>query len=95
MRLIEFLFFVFLLIMLVISYLKFRLSYTVYFAFSLLIPISTGTLQAIYRYGLVIFPVFIILAMIKNETYYQLWMYFSLILLGLLTVMFINGYLVS
>ncbi len=93
--LIEFLFFAMYVILLIISYLKLRLSYTIYFALSLLIPISTGTLQAIHRYGLVIFPVFILLALIKNETYSQLWMYFSLTLLGVLTVLFINSYWVS
>lgn len=93
--LIEFIFFVIFITLLIISYFKLRLSYTLYFAISLLLPLSTGTLSAIHRYGLVIFPVFILLSLIKNETYYQLWIYFSLTLLGLLTVMFINSYWVT
>jgi len=93
--LIEFVFFIFFLICLFFSYLKLRLSYTVFFALSLIVPISTGTLQSIHRYGLVIFPVFIFLSLIKNEARYHLWLYFSLTFLGILTVFFINGYWVS
>lgn len=93
--LIEFIFFVFFITMLIFSYIKFRLSYTIYFALSLLIPVTTGTLQAIHRYGLVIFPIFIILALIKSELYSQLWMYFSLSLLGLLLVLYVNGFWVT
>lgn len=93
--LLELIFFVFFVVIFGFSYLKLRLSYTVFFALSLLIPITTGTLQAVHRYGLVIFPVFILLALIKNEMLQQLWIFFSLTLLGILTVMFINGYWVS
>lgn len=91
----ELIFFIFFLGLLGMSYFKLRASYTIYFALSLLLPISTGTLQAIYRYGLVIFPIFILLALIKNQTYYQLWLFFSLTFLGILTVLFINSYWVS
>lgn len=94
-KLIELLFFIFFAFLLIISYLKLRLSYTVFFALSILIPISTGTLEAIHRYGLVIFPVFILLAQIKNESYYQIWIFFSLTLLGILSVLFINSYWVT
>lgn len=93
--LIEFIFFIFYLIALYFSYYKLRLSYTVFFALSLIIPITTGTLQSIHRYGLVIFPVFILLALIKNDSRYHLWLYFSLTLLGIFTVLFINGYWVT
>lgn len=93
--LLEFIFFTLFLILLVISYFKLRLSYTVFFALSLFLPLSSGTLIAIHRYGLVIFPVFILLSLIKNETYYNLWIFFSLTMLGVLTVLFINSYWVS
>lgn len=94
-QLIEFIFFIFSLVILTFSAVKLRISYTFYIFLSLLLPVATGTLQAIHRYGMVIFPVFIILALIKNESYFQLWMYFSLTLLGILTVLFINAYWVS
>lgn len=93
--LIEFMFFIFYLIAFFVSYFKLRLAYTVFFALSLIIPITTGTLQSIHRYGLVIFPVFILLALIKNAAHYYLWLFFSLTLLGILTVLFINGYWVT
>jgi hypothetical protein len=93
--LIEFLFFVMFSVLLVFSYFKLRISYTVFFAICLILPLSTGTLTAIHRYGLIIFPIFILLALIKNETYLQIWMYFSLTMLGFLTVLYINSYWVS
>jgi len=93
--LLEFTFFIFFLILLVISYFRLRLSYTVFFALSLFLPLSSGTLIAIHRYGLVIFPAFILLSLIKNETYYHIWLFFSLTMLGILTVLFINSYWVS
>lgn len=94
--LVEFLFFVFFFSLLIICYSRLRLSYTLFFALALFIPITSGTLQAIHRYELVVFPVFILLALLlKNETYYQVWMYFSLTLLGILTVLFINSYWVT
>lgn len=93
--LIEFLFFMIFFVMLLISYFKFRISYTLFFIICLLLPISTGTLQAIHRYGLIIFPVFILLAQIKNQSVFYLWLYFSLMLQGVLLVLFINSYWVT
>lgn len=94
-QLLEFLFFIFYLVVLIFSRLKFRMSYTLFFALSLIVPLTTNTLEAIPRYGMVIFPIFILLALIKNEIIYQFWLFFSLTLLGVLTILFINGYWVS
>lgn len=93
--LLEFLFFLFFFVFLIFSYLKLRISYTLFFAASLFIPSASGTLIAIHRYGLIIFPVFILLATIKNREISNLWLYFSLMLQGILLVLFFNSYWVS
>lgn len=93
--LLEFTFFLFFLILLIFSYFKLRISYTLFFAAGLLLPILSGTLIAIHRYVLIIFPMFIILAKIKNQEVLYMWLYFSLMLQGVLLVLFFNSYWVS
>lgn len=93
--LLEFIFFVFLFVFFLYSVFKLRLSYSIFFAAALFIPIATGTLSAIHRYGLVIFPIYLILVQIKNETFRQIWLIFSITMLGILSVLFINGYWVT
>lgn len=92
---IELMFFVIFFLLFILSYFKLRISYTLFFAAALFIPIATGTLQAIHRYGLIIFPAMILLAKIKNEEAFNLWLYFCLMLQGLLLVLFFNGYWVT
>lgn len=92
---IELLFFAIFFLLFIISYIKLRISYTLFFAVALLIPISTGTLQAIHRYGLIIFPIMILLAKIKNPEAFNLWLYFCLMLQGVLLVLFFNSYWVT
>lgn len=93
--LLEFSFFVFFLIFFFISYRKLRLSYTLFFAGAFLLPLASGTLISIHRYGLVIFPIFILMALIKNQIILNYWVYFSLMLQGLLVVLFFNSFWVS
>jgi hypothetical protein len=93
--LLEFSFFIFFLVLLIFSYFKLRISYTLFFAASLIIPVSSGTLIAIHRYCLIVFPVMLLLARIKSESFFYLWLYFSLMLQALLLVLYINSYWVS
>lgn len=78
-----------------ISLFKLRYSYSIYYGLSIILPMSTNTLAAIHRYALVLFPLMIIIASIKNKQLFNLWLIFSLVLLGILSVMFINGYWVA
>lgn len=78
-----------------ISLFKLRYSYTIYYGLSIILPMSTNTLAAIHRYALVLFPLMIIIASIKNKQIFNLWLIFSLMFLGILSVMFINGYWVA
>lgn len=93
--LMEFVFFVIILFLFLISLLRLRTSYTIFFAIAIILPISTGTLQAIHRYALIAFPMIIALATIKNEYFQKIWLFFSLTFLGILTMMFFNAYWVT
>ena len=92
---VEFSIFIISAICLIISFHKLRLSYTVYFATSLFLPLFSGTLVAMPRYILMIFPLFIILAMIKSGLIIKIGAVFSLLLLGAYSILFINGYWVT
>jgi hypothetical protein len=49
------------------SWKKIRLSYWVFFALSILIPSLTGTFQGMPRYGLHLYPFFLVLALYMNQ----------------------------
>lgn len=93
--LLEFAFFILFLCLMLYSLFKLRLSYIVFFLIAFLMPVSSGTLTAIHRYGLVIFPVFILLAMTPNKYFFTLWLLLSTMFLGLISVLYINAYWVS
>lgn len=93
--LVDFLFALILIIGLFYSFSKLRLSYSVYYLLTLIIPLSSGTLSGIHRYGLVIFPFVFLLSQINYQPFIKSWVYFSLTLLGFFTVLFINSYWVT
>lgn len=75
---------------------RLRLSYTVYMALSILIPMSTASLMSMPRFALVLFPMFTLFALwgarpAINNAYVA----FSLPLLGLFTVLFADWYWVA
>lgn len=93
--LIEFLFFLGGLVGLYFSFKKLPLSYSIYFLVSLILPTFSGTLVAMPRYLLTIFPLFILLGLIENEILQKLWVFFSILLLAAYTILFINWYWVT
>lgn len=74
------------------SFLKLRLSYTLFYFIALLIPLFSGTLIDFPRYALILFPLFIILGKIENEAIQKVGLTVSISLLTLLTILFFNGY---
>lgn len=70
-------------------------SYCVYALVSILLPIFTPTLSSIPRFLLPIFPIFLLLAFIKNKFIIFGYQIFSIMLLSLFTVLFVCGYWVS
>ncbi len=75
---------------------RLRLSYTAYMGISLLMPMCTSSLMSMERFGLVLFPMFAILARWGERPWANnIIVAFSLPLLGLFTVLFANWYWVA
>jgi hypothetical protein len=83
-------------VILLASFKRLRLSYWSYMALSILAPMSTSSLMSMPRFALVLFPMFVMLGLwggrpAINSTIVAL----SLPLLGLFTVLFANWYWVA
>lgn len=74
---------------------KVRPSYILFSAFSLLIPASSGTFSAVPRYALVLFPIFIGLALVKDIRLKLLYSVISAVLLLILLSLFARGYFIA
>jgi hypothetical protein len=82
--------------MLIAGFRRLRLSYSVYMALSILVPMSTASLMSMPRFALVLFPMFGLFGLwgarpAVNNAYVA----FSLPLLGLFTVLFADWYWVA
>lgn len=89
-------FFIFTLSILYIAWKKkVRFSYLLFGLLCLFIPSLTGTLSGIPRYVLIIFPIFMTLALIKNRTFKIIYSVISLSLLFLFFILFSKGYFIS
>lgn len=93
--LLDFLFFIFSVVILLIYFQKMRLSYLIYYFLSLIMPLFSGTLVAMPRYVLVIFPIFFFLAQIKNEMVLKIGTMVCILILAAYAMLFINGYWVT
>ena len=71
---------------------KFRASYGLYVLSTLAVALSTGTLMSMGRYILVLFPIYILLASIKNQCLRQALVFISILFLALYTILFVNNY---
>lgn len=85
-------FIAFALICSVLVWKRFRLSYAVYTLLGILIPIITGTFMSVGRYIIVLFPIILLLAAIKNPLFKKTWLLISILLLGLYTLLFAANY---
>lgn len=92
----EFVFCLFALFILYIAWKKkVRFSYILFGLLCILIPASTGTLSGIPRYVLIIFPIFITLALIRNKLFKIIYSAISITLLLIFFVLFSKGYFIS
>lgn len=69
-----------------------KFSYAIYAATTIGVAIATGTLMSIGRYILVLFPIYVIGASLKNETVKYGWIIVSAMLMALNTYLFVNWY---
>lgn len=70
-------------------------SYAIFTAVSVLIPLFTPTLSSIPRFLLTAFPIFILLALVKNQKLIFFYQLVSIMLLSAFEILFINGYWIS
>lgn len=71
---------------------RLRPSYAIYMALTLAVALSTGTTMSIGRYILILFPMYILAASIKNLEYKMAWALCSILLLALNIISFVNFY---
>lgn len=71
------------------------LSYSIYALVSVSLPLLTTTLLSIPRFLLPIFPIFILIGLIKKSSLIISIQFLSVMLLSLFAVLYINGYWVS
>ncbi len=71
---------------------KLRTSYGLYMAATLLVALSTGTLMSIGRYILVLFPIYILIASIKNQYSQLAYIFLSTLLFAMNITLFVNNY---
>lgn len=69
--------------------------YSFYTLASILIPLLSSNLTSISRFLLPVFPVFILLAFIKNQTFETFYLIISLILIMFFSALFLNWYWVA
>lgn len=91
----EMLFFTGGLLGLVFSIYKLRPAYSIFYALSLILPLFSGTLIAMPRYMLTIFPIFILLGMIENELVQKIGLIFFILLLSAYSMLFMGWYWVT
>lgn len=72
-----------------------RFSYILFALVAFLIPVSSGTFTGLPRYVLVLFPIFIALALIKNRLIQVAYVVISLVLLFILLMFFSKGYFIA
>lgn len=69
--------------------------FSIYGLISILIPIMTSNLMSAPRFLLPVFPIFILIAKIKNKNVLFAYILFSIMLLAIFTILFLNGYWVA
>lgn len=74
---------------------KIRPSYLLFSFLSFLLPTLTGTFSSMPRYILVLFPIYIVLAMIKNKYLKFFILGIHLVLLFVCTMLFTRGYWIA
>jgi len=69
--------------------------YSIYSLLAVGIPLFSPSLSSMPRFLLVVFPIFLLLALIKNKNLVLIYQLISVMLLSLFIALFINGYWVS
>lgn len=68
------------------------LPYGLYMALSLVVILAAGSLAGIGRYVMVLFPMYLLISEIKSEYARYAWIFSSILLFALYTILFVNEY---
>jgi hypothetical protein len=90
--LIDLLFIIFAVIATCFVFKKLRTSYGLYMVATLIVALSTGTFMSVGRYILVLFPIYILIASIKNQHRQLAYIFLSTLLLAMNIILFVNNY---
>lgn len=90
--LIDFLFLVLVIMAICLMFKRKWVSYGLYTLATIGVALSTGTSMSIGRYILVLFPIYIALATVKNRNFEKIYTLISILLLALNITLFVNGY---
>lgn len=71
---------------------KLHVGYGLYVLVACMVPLLTGTLMSIGRFGMVLFPYYLALAKVQNPWPKRVWLFTSTALLMLYTIQFVHGY---
>ncbi len=71
---------------------RLRISYGIYMLVSIAIALSTGTIVSVVRYGMMLFPMYLMAASIRSLNGRAAWMLTSVLLLALNIICFLNHY---
>lgn len=71
---------------------RMRASYGLYMLATIAVALASGTTMSIGRYILVLFPMYIAFAQIRNEYIRWGWLFFSVLLFALYTILFVHGH---
>lgn len=71
------------------------IAYGTYGFISVAMPLFTSTISSMPRFLLPIFPIFILIALVKGKYIYFAYRLISIMLLSIFSILFINGYWVS
>lgn len=72
--------------------LRLRVSLGLYVLLTALVVVSTGTLMSIGRFALILFPIFILVASVKNKLFKFVWVILSILLLASSIILFISNH---
>lgn len=76
----------------VVVYRKLSPLYAIFMSTTLIAAFTSGTLMSVGRYSLVMFPLFILLAKIKNKMILQAWILLSVLFFALDIILWVNNY---
>jgi hypothetical protein len=83
---------VFIISAVVVVYRKLSPLYAIFMSTTLIAAFTSGTLMSVGRYSLVMFPLFILLAKMKNKTLQMGWILLSTLFLALDIILWVNNY---